>query len=77
MLGKILIDLRNTREEAINVADAKGSEEQNSVLSESKKEEKDYQFRLSSKNDEPQRMSSANENDVDDDKEAKYRLDPK
>lgn len=82
MLGKILIDLRNTREEAINVVEPKSGEEQSPVLSESKKEEKDYQFKLSSKNDEPHRISSANENildedDEDDDKEAKYRLDPK
>ncbi|KAL2335562.1 hypothetical protein Fmac_016775 [Flemingia macrophylla] len=61
LLGKLLIDLRNTREEAISVAELKNSQDH------VKKIEKEKLFH---KNDEI-------DQDDDDDKETKYRLDPK
>ncbi|KAK1302474.1 hypothetical protein QJS10_CPB12g00824 [Acorus calamus] len=67
LLGKILIDLRNTREEAISVAEPK--------------EDVDYQSKSLAKHDDARRSSSTSEKsldqDDDEDKETKYRLDPK
>ncbi|KAG1347522.1 inositol hexakisphosphate and diphosphoinositol-pentakisphosphate kinase VIP2 [Cocos nucifera] len=76
LLGKLLIDLHNTREEAIGVAELKFCQDQTSNFFE---EETDCQSRP--KNEDPRRTSSTSEKsldqDDDDDKETKYRLDPK
>ncbi|XP_027923059.1 inositol hexakisphosphate and diphosphoinositol-pentakisphosphate kinase VIP2-like isoform X2 [Vigna unguiculata] len=66
LLGKLLIDLRNTREEAINVI----KNNQEVSLSEKIKKDAEAKSKLSHKNDEI-------DQDDDDDKETKYRLDPK
>ncbi|XP_021905415.1 inositol hexakisphosphate and diphosphoinositol-pentakisphosphate kinase VIP2 isoform X2 [Carica papaya] len=80
LLGKILIDLRNTREEALSVAELKSNQDQPPPSTKTGKEDSDYQPKLFIKNDDLRR-SSANElpkdKDDDDDKETKYRLDPK
>ncbi|GJS93622.1 inositol hexakisphosphate and diphosphoinositol-pentakisphosphate kinase VIP2 isoform X1, partial [Tanacetum coccineum] len=80
LLGKILIDLRNTREEAINVAELK-SQCQDSTSIAAVKEYIDYQQKNVIKNEELKRTCLAGEKsmdqDDDDDKEIKYRLDPK
>ncbi|KAL5725493.1 diphosphoinositol-pentakisphosphate 1-kinase [Ranunculus cassubicifolius] len=82
LLGKIMIDLRNTREEAISVAELKSSQDQSSASFRSTREDSDYQLpKLGSKNEDPRRNSSTSERSLDqedeDDKETKYRLDPK
>ncbi|XP_009396950.2 inositol hexakisphosphate and diphosphoinositol-pentakisphosphate kinase VIP2 isoform X2 [Musa acuminata AAA Group] len=82
LLGKILIDLRNTREEAISVAELKGSQEPpTSTFAKTRKEETEYQVRSLNKNEDPRRSSTTSEKsldqDDDDDRETKYRLDPK
>ncbi|XP_065877943.1 inositol hexakisphosphate and diphosphoinositol-pentakisphosphate kinase VIP2-like isoform X4 [Euphorbia lathyris] len=80
LLGKILIDLRNTREEAISVAELKSNQDQQSTSGKIEKEDSDHQPKLFIKN-EDMRTTSASEisidQDDDDDKEIKYRLDPK
>ncbi|CAN6811166.1 unnamed protein product [Brassica oleracea] len=78
LLGKILIDLRNTREEAMSVAELKNSQDQVSVsLYSSKKEDRYSQPKLYIKSDELKRPTNGENKDDDDDKETKYRLDPK
>ncbi|KAJ6421726.1 hypothetical protein OIU84_029001 [Salix udensis] len=81
LLGKVLIDLRNTREEAISVAELKCNEDQQSTFKKSEKEDTNYHLKLPIKNDEMRRISTASDKsmdqDDDDDKEMKYRLDPK
>lgn len=81
LLGKILIDLRNTREEALSVAEAKCGQDETSLLFKTRKEETDYQSRSLNKNEDSRRTSFTSEmsldQDDDDDKETKYRLDPK
>ena len=78
MLGKILIDLRNTREEAMSVAELKNSQDQVSVsLYSSKKEDRYSQPKLYIKSDELKRPTNVENKDEDDDQETKYRLDPK
>ncbi|KAL0709526.1 hypothetical protein Bca4012_016504 [Brassica carinata] len=78
LLGKILIDLRNTREEAMSVAELKNSQDQVSVsLYSSRKEDRYSQPKLFVKSDELRRPSTGENKDEDDDKETKYRLDPK
>ncbi|XP_011003199.1 PREDICTED: inositol hexakisphosphate and diphosphoinositol-pentakisphosphate kinase 2-like isoform X3 [Populus euphratica] len=80
LLGKILIDLRNTREEAISVAELKCNEDRQSTSKKSEKEDTDYQLKHSIKNDDVRRTSTSDismDQDDDDDKETKYRLDPK
>lgn len=81
MLGKILIDLRNTREEAISVAELKSNQDQESTITKTGKEDTDYQRKAHTKNEENRRASFTSEmsmdQDDDDDKEIKYRLDPK
>ncbi|XP_077210138.1 inositol hexakisphosphate and diphosphoinositol-pentakisphosphate kinase VIP2-like isoform X2 [Tasmannia lanceolata] len=81
LLGKILIDLRNTREEAISVAEPKNNQDQNSTFPKTRREDIDYQSRTQIKNEDTRRSSSTSEKsldqDDDDDKETKYRLDPK
>ncbi|KAF7115444.1 hypothetical protein RHSIM_RhsimUnG0054600 [Rhododendron simsii] len=78
LLGKILIDLRNTREEAISVAELKGNQDQSSKNG---KEETEYHLKPHSKNEDGRRASFTSDMSVDqddeDDKEIKYRLDPK
>ncbi|KAF4390701.1 hypothetical protein G4B88_015591 [Cannabis sativa] len=100
LLGKMLIDLRNTREEAISVAELKCSQEQDSRL-DTEKEDAEYQSMFNIKNDDMKKLSTNSEmlkvkiknddmrrtstttseisldQDEDDDKEPKYRLDPK
>ncbi|KAJ4828401.1 Inositol hexakisphosphate and diphosphoinositol-pentakisphosphate kinase vip2 [Turnera subulata] len=81
LLGKILIDLRNTREEAISVAELKGNQDQHSKPIRAEREDSDYQPKLFIKNEDGRRTSTTSEismdQDDDDDKETKYRLDPK
>ncbi|KAK6155129.1 hypothetical protein DH2020_009377 [Rehmannia glutinosa] len=81
LLGKILIDLRNTREEAISVAELKSAQENNSAIHSNGREDKDYHSKSQSKIEYTRRGSFASERSVDpdddDDKETKYRLDPK
>ncbi|GER35796.1 inositol hexakisphosphate anddiphosphoinositol-pentakisphosphate kinase [Striga asiatica] len=91
LLGKILIDLRNTREEAINVAELKSAQENNnnnnnnntnnSAVSTNLKEDTDYLTKSQSKLESSRKCSFASDlpvdQDDDDDKEPKYRLDPK
>lgn len=74
-----MIDLRNTREEAINIYEPNDLPETPSINT--NKEESEVQVRTPNKNDKTRWPSSTCENsqdDVDDDdKETKYRLDPK
>ncbi|KDP45465.1 hypothetical protein JCGZ_09714 [Jatropha curcas] len=81
LLGKILIDLRNTQEEAISVAELKSNQDQHSTLTKSEKDDPDNQSKFFIKNEDPRRTSTTSEKsmdqDDDDDKETKYRLDPK
>ncbi|XP_060672167.1 inositol hexakisphosphate and diphosphoinositol-pentakisphosphate kinase VIP2 isoform X2 [Ziziphus jujuba] len=101
LLGKILIDLRNTREEAISVAELKSNQDhQPSKLTQGEKEDAECQPKLCIKNDDFRKSSNASDlpklhiknddmrrssttsdksmdQDDDDDKETKYRLDPK
>ncbi|KAL6994256.1 Inositol hexakisphosphate and diphosphoinositol-pentakisphosphate kinase vip2, partial [Sarracenia purpurea var. burkii] len=78
LLGKILIDLRNTREEAISVAELKSNQDQSTKTG---KEETEYQLKAHSKNEDVRRASFTSDRSMDqddeDDKETKYRLDPK
>ncbi|GMP30465.1 hypothetical protein CsSME_00005126 [Camellia sinensis var. sinensis] len=78
LLGKILIDLRNTREEAISVAELKNNQDQSTKIG---KEEIEYHLKYHSKNEDGRRASFTSDmsmdQDDDDDKEIKYRLDPK
>lgn len=75
-----MIDLRNTREEALSVAELKGSQD-NLVVSKTTKEDTEYHTKPHSRNEESRRTSFNSERsmdqDDDDDKEIKYRLDPK
>ncbi|XP_041999069.1 inositol hexakisphosphate and diphosphoinositol-pentakisphosphate kinase VIP2-like isoform X2 [Salvia splendens] len=77
LMGKILIDLRNTREEAISVAELKCNQD---ILN-TGKEDGDYLLKSQSKTESSRRTSFTSEmsmdQDEDDDKEIKYRLDPK
>ena len=75
LLGKILIDLRNTREEAISVAELKGNQDQHSTSTKTGTEDTDYQSKTVTKNEDASEKSM--DQDDDDDKETKYRLDPK
>ncbi|KAL7135752.1 hypothetical protein ABFS83_11G119400 [Erythranthe nasuta] len=80
LLGKILIDLRNTREEAISVAELKSNQD-NNIAVPAAKEETDYHSKAYGKIDGTRRASFTSDmsmdQDEDDDKEPKYRLDPK
>lgn len=81
LLGKILIDLRNTREEALGVSELKSNQDQNAETPIAAKEDTDHHFK-SHGTMEGTRRSSFNsdksmDQDDDDDKETKYRLDPK
>lgn len=81
LLGKILIDLRNTREEAISVAELKSNHDNSSAVPITAKEDGDYYLKSLSKIECSRRTSFNSEmsmdQDEDDDKEIKYRLDPK
>ncbi|KAD7479515.1 hypothetical protein E3N88_02651 [Mikania micrantha] len=81
LLGKILIDLRNTREEAINVAELKNQCQSSTTSIKNVKEHTDHQPKSLIKNEESRRTSFTSDKsmdqDEDDDKEIKYRLDPK
>ncbi|KAK9114075.1 hypothetical protein Syun_020872 [Stephania yunnanensis] len=78
LLGKILIDLRNTREEALSVAELKSNQDQNP--NKARREDRD-QLSKPQKSEDSRRLSSTSEmsldQDDDEDKETKYRLDPK
>ncbi|KAM0033578.1 putative phosphotransferase with a phosphate group as acceptor [Helianthus debilis subsp. tardiflorus] len=80
LLGKILIDLRNTREEAINAAELK-SECMDSSSTVVDKGFTDCQQKNVIKNEESRRTCHTSEKSMDpeddEDKEIKYRLDPK
>ncbi|KAK4779402.1 hypothetical protein SAY86_006930 [Trapa natans] len=81
LLGKILIDLRNTREEAISVAELKSSQDQNPEFDKPGSNDTHYHLRPQGKNEEKRRSSFTSEKsmdqDDDDDKETQYRLDPR
>ncbi|XP_062212084.1 inositol hexakisphosphate and diphosphoinositol-pentakisphosphate kinase VIP2-like [Phragmites australis] len=78
LLGKILIDLRNTREEAISVAEPKFIEDEAIFLP---TKEAEHQQKIQVRNEDGRRSSSTSEKSLDqedeDDRETKYRLDPK
>lgn len=77
-MGKILIDLRNTREEAISVAEPKFIEDEAIFLP---TKEAEHQQKIHVRNEDGRRSSSTSEKSLDqedeDDRETKYRLDPK
>lgn len=98
LLGKILIDLRNTREEAISVAELKSNHDQNSDLASEKDDAECHSkfyiksddmkrsstndiLKVKVKNDDVRRSSATSEismdQEDDEEKETKYRLDPK
>ncbi|ESW11601.1 hypothetical protein PHAVU_008G044100 [Phaseolus vulgaris] len=81
LLGKILIDLRNTREEAISVAELKSNQDRDSSSVKTEKEDSDSKSKHPNKNDEIRKSITLSDismdQDDDDDKETKYRLDPK
>ncbi|KAL8545889.1 hypothetical protein ACS0TY_005854 [Phlomoides rotata] len=77
LLGKILIDLRNTCEEA----ELKSNHDNNPAVPSTGKEDTDYHSKPHSKTEVLRRSSFTSDmsmdQDEDDDKEIKYRLDPK
>uniref|UniRef100_A0A803ML41 Inositol hexakisphosphate and diphosphoinositol-pentakisphosphate kinase n=1 Tax=Chenopodium quinoa TaxID=63459 RepID=A0A803ML41_CHEQI len=91
LLGKILIDLRNTREEAINVAELKsndaqptksGKKEDTNTRSKThtKNEDTNTRSKTHTKNEDTRRSSATDisiDHEDDDEKETEYRLDPK
>lgn len=81
LLGKILIDLRNTREEAISVAELKSNQDHYSSSTKTEKEDTEAKSKYLHKNGEMRKSNAMNDismgQDDDDDKETKYRLDPK
>lgn len=93
-----MIDLRNTREEAISVAEPKSTQDDPLKLTNSEKDEKEFHTKLNVKNDDKKssiidipKLYNKNEDvrrssissdrsmdqEEDEDKEIKYRLDPK
>ncbi|MBA0799568.1 hypothetical protein Gohar_010078, partial [Gossypium harknessii] len=81
LLGKVLIDLRNTREEALNVAELKSNQDKCSKSTKNGKDDKDSAPKFFINGDDTRRSSTTSEismdQEDDDDKETKYRLDPK
>ncbi|XP_051120901.1 inositol hexakisphosphate and diphosphoinositol-pentakisphosphate kinase VIP2-like isoform X2 [Andrographis paniculata] len=81
LLGKILIDLRNTREEARGVAELKSSQEANLANLYNRKDDIDSRSKSHSTLDHARKCSynsdKSKDQDDDEDKETKYRLDPK
>ncbi|XP_056866119.1 inositol hexakisphosphate and diphosphoinositol-pentakisphosphate kinase VIP1 isoform X1 [Raphanus sativus] len=75
LMGKILIDLRNTREEAMNVAELK--EQQVTLCATKKQQDKNSPPKLFINRDDLRRPGTGDKDEDDDDKETKYRLDPK
>lgn len=77
-MGKVLIDLRNTREEAICVADPKFTEDEALFLP---TKDVEHQQKIQVRNEDGRRSSTTSEKSMDqedeDDRETKYRLDPK
>uniref|UniRef100_M4C9X9 Inositol hexakisphosphate and diphosphoinositol-pentakisphosphate kinase n=1 Tax=Brassica campestris TaxID=3711 RepID=M4C9X9_BRACM len=73
LMGKILIDLRNTREEAMSVAELKEQHVTLSLSASKKQQDKNIQ----PKRDDLRRPGTGDKDEDDDDKETKYRLDPK
>lgn len=73
-MGKILIDLRNTREEAMSVAELKEQQVTLSLSASKKQQDKNSPPKLFINRDELRRPSTG---DKDEDEETKYRLDPK
>ncbi|KAK4281036.1 hypothetical protein QN277_012576 [Acacia crassicarpa] len=83
LLGKILIDLGNTREEAISVAELKNSHDNLSSII-TRGEDAEAKSKLLHKNGDTKKSSTLSDLSVDqdgdeddDDKETQYRLDPK
>jgi inositol hexakisphosphate/diphosphoinositol-pentakisphosphate kinase len=78
LLGKILIDLRNTRQEALSVAELKHSQESSDISSNFGDDECDSAKRCRRMSDDSRK---SNEQALDpedhDGKETQYRLDPK
>ncbi|XP_019161727.1 PREDICTED: inositol hexakisphosphate and diphosphoinositol-pentakisphosphate kinase 2-like isoform X2 [Ipomoea nil] len=81
LLGKLLIDVRNAREEAISVAELKRNQDHNSLVGKTGKELAELLKPHAKTEDSRRTTSFASEisvdQDDDDDKETKYRLDPK
>lgn len=81
LLGKLLIDVRNTREEAICVAELKNNQDNHSLSMNIEKEDTEAKSRSFHKNGEIRKSNTLSDTsldqDDDDDKETKYRLDPK
>ncbi|XP_073294021.1 inositol hexakisphosphate and diphosphoinositol-pentakisphosphate kinase VIP2-like isoform X3 [Primulina huaijiensis] len=81
LLGKILIDLRNTREEAVNVAELKNNQDNDPTFPITGKDDTDHHSKCNGKFEGARRASFTSDmsldQDEDDDKETKYRLDPK
>lgn len=73
-----MIDLRNAREEAIEVADSKGHQDHSRLT---EKKDADNLSKPCSKNEDNRKPNMPCEMSIDpdddDDKETKYRLDPK
>lgn len=83
LLGKILIDLRNTREEDITVYEIKNRQDQQLTPTKNGKEDSDHQPKFFIKNDDSRRLStttsevSNEQDDEEEEEETQYRLDPK
>ncbi|KAL1538650.1 Inositol hexakisphosphate and diphosphoinositol-pentakisphosphate kinase vip2 [Salvia divinorum] len=81
LLGKILIDLRNTREEAISIAELKSNQDSNaeipSIAREDSADLQKSQINLEHASKSSLGSEKSMDQDDDDDKEPKYRLDPK
>lgn len=80
LLGKILIDLRNTREEAICVAGLKSKQDQHLKPSEKQKDDGEDHGKHRVAYEEFKRCGNNGDKSIDpddeDDRETKYRLDP-
>ncbi|XP_042019371.1 inositol hexakisphosphate and diphosphoinositol-pentakisphosphate kinase VIP2-like isoform X3 [Salvia splendens] len=81
LLGKILIDLRNTREEAISIAELKSNQDSTTELPSIAREDsadlQKSQINLEHASKTSLGSEKSADLDDDDDKEPKYRLDPK
>ncbi|KAI5443103.1 Inositol hexakisphosphate and diphosphoinositol-pentakisphosphate kinase vip2 [Lathyrus oleraceus] len=81
LLGKILIDVRNTREEAISVAELKNNQDNSLLSMKNENEDTEGKSKRIHENEEIRKCSTMSETSMDqeddDDKETKYRLDPK
>ncbi|XP_058778773.1 inositol hexakisphosphate and diphosphoinositol-pentakisphosphate kinase VIP2-like isoform X2 [Vicia villosa] len=81
LLGKILIDVRNTREEAITVAELKNNPDHSLLSMKIENEDTEGKTKKNHENEEIRKSCTMSETSMDqeddDDKETKYRLDPK